>query len=99
MTGDLKDKVAFCVGIGARVGGLVSWWLSREVGERAWSSGAQEGVRSLRRHTEGYTGFSVGSPGKSWAAKPRRLLNHQGLSCFRSNYSPSISASTTLPTS
>lgn len=53
MTGDLKDKVAFCVGTGARVGGLVSWWQSQEVGERAGSSGAQEGVGSLRRQTEG----------------------------------------------
>lgn len=51
MTGDLKDKVAFCVGIGARVGGLVSGWWSQEVGERAWGSGAQEEVRSLRRPT------------------------------------------------
>lgn len=39
MAADLKDKVVFCVRIGA-VGG-VSWWWSGRVAGRGWGSGAQ----------------------------------------------------------
>lgn len=39
MTADLKDKVAFCVRIGAR--GVVSWWWNGRVAGRGWGSGAR----------------------------------------------------------
>ena len=38
MAADLKDKVAFCVRMGA--GGVVSWGWCGRVGGRVWGSGA-----------------------------------------------------------
>lgn len=40
MAAELKDKVVFCVRIGA-VWGVVSWWWSGRVAGRGWGSGAQ----------------------------------------------------------
>lgn len=93
MTADLKDKVAFCVGIGGRVGGLVSWWQSQEVGEGDQSSGAQEGVRSLRRPTEGCSVSSAGSPGKSGQQSPAGFETTSGKELLEIIHSPAVPTS------
>lgn len=70
MAGDLKDKVAFCVGIGARVGEIGGLVVEPEGGRESLGFRGPRKGQELRE-----AGFSAGSPGQSWPAKPSRLLS------------------------